>query len=79
MKQRSALAELSAELAKTRQERAAAVSFILTIKRWDAFEQFVNLTSCHDYEVMERQIIERARAAYQRQQEYMRRTQQSKQ
>lgn len=60
---------LKKQLAQARQERAAAVSFILTIKRWDEFEQYINLTCCHDYERLERQIIMQARETYKRQQE----------
>lgn len=62
-------ARLKKQLAQARQERAAAVSFILTIKRWDEFEQYINLTCCHDYERLERQIIRQARETYNQQQE----------
>lgn len=65
---RRAVAELTAELSKTRQERAAAIAFIRTIRRWPEFEQFINLTCCHNYERLERRIMEQARAAYGRQQ-----------
>lgn len=52
------------QLRQARQERAAAASFILTIGRWDEFEQYIDLTCCRDYERQERriiQMIERAR------------------
>lgn len=52
------------QLRQARQERAAAASFILTIGRWDEFEQYIDLTCCRDYERHERriiQMIERAR------------------
>lgn len=67
----SRFARLLEQLNQARQERAAAVSFILTIRRWDEFKQYINLTSCRDYEELERQIINGAREAYSRQRQYI--------
>lgn len=64
---RKQLRRMNAELKRTKQERAAAISFILTLRRWEEFEQFINLTACCDYEQLEREIIDNSRAMYQAQ------------
>lgn len=61
------LAQVRAELKRTKQERAAAISFILTLKNRGEFEQFAHLTRFCDYEWLEREIIDHARAAWQAQ------------
>lgn len=63
--------KLRRELRQARQERSAAISFILTLRKWSEFEQFVNLTCNWDYERLESEIINKAREAYQRQMEFM--------
>lgn len=61
------LRRMQSELKRTKEERAAAISFILTLRKWDEFEQFINLTACCDYERLEREIIDNSRAMYQAQ------------